>query len=74
MPHRTPPPPPCAGCGGALGVYEPLRWVRPDGTSVVEGWLRIVEDARHEHPDSRFFHAQCAAVRLAGSSLPTAAS
>ena len=56
-----PDPPPCDGCGRPLGVYEPLCWRRPDGTSVVRGWLSIREHPEHAHPLSAFFHAGCAA-------------
>lgn len=55
-------PPRCAACDKAIGVYEPLRWLLPDGSMVESGWMHLGDDPRAKHPDSRLFHALCAAA------------
>jgi hypothetical protein len=49
----------CVVCGKALGMYEPLAWVRSD--TVVEGSLiTLKEDPAFGPATARLLHAECA--------------
>jgi hypothetical protein len=49
----------CAVCGKALGMYEPLVWVRSD--TVVEGSLTTLKGGAALDPaTARLLHAECA--------------
>ena len=48
----------CVVCGKALGMYEPLAWVRSD---TVEGSLiTLKEDPAFGPATARLLHAECA--------------
>ncbi len=51
-------PPRCARCGEPIGVYEPIRILRPDGTERVGSWLVLHNELKREH---RVFHEDCSA-------------
>ncbi len=50
----------CQHCGGRIGAYEPMIWVKPDGSTVDTGYTQIRSDPESAHVDSRFFHGRCA--------------
>jgi hypothetical protein len=51
----------CRACGDVVGVYEPARWVLPDGAVVEESVAHLLyaQDDVQERAEA-VYHAACA--------------